>query len=120
MAVATKTRSPQTIGVALPRPGSAAFHFMLVLSSHSSGGSPFGAVPLASGPRQWGQLSSFSAAKSPPRAKDDRHHIAKISSLLMGVALLSRQHSAKCTWRPAALLRAGLFSLGFDLRHLEH
>ena len=51
IAVTTKTWSPQTIGVALPWPGSSAFHLMLVFASQVIGGSAFGAVPLASGPR---------------------------------------------------------------------
>src|ERR1700677_2595009 len=46
------------MGVALPRPDSSAFHLMFVDASHVIGGSGLGAVPLASGPRQCGQLSA--------------------------------------------------------------
>src|SRR5260370_25940689 len=63
IAVTMKTWSPQTIGVALPRPVSGAFHLMFFFSSHLMGGSPLGAVPLASGPLQWGQLSIASSAR---------------------------------------------------------
>src|SRR5260370_21461293 len=56
-AVTTKTRSPKTIGDALPRPDRGAFHLTFVFSSQVTGGSPLGAVPLASGPRHWCQFS---------------------------------------------------------------
>src|SRR5262245_52958281 len=71
MAVSTKTWSPQTMGVEAPRPGRGAFHLTLVFSSQLTGGSPRGAAPVASGPRQWGQLSSRSAP-APSRAAGKR------------------------------------------------
>ena len=52
-----KTLSPQTIGVELPIPGISNFHLILVSSLHLVGGVALGAVPLASGPRNWCQLS---------------------------------------------------------------
>src|SRR4029079_14684464 len=77
MAVRMKMRSPQTIGDALPRPGMATFHLTFFVVDHSVGGFPLGATPVASGPRHWGQLSSFcsptSAAFSPRTVK---HRIA--------------------------------------------
>src|SRR5262245_39650969 len=57
-------RSPQTIGDALPRPGIATFHFTFFVVDHSVGGFPFGATPVASGPRHWCQLSSFCSLMS--------------------------------------------------------
>src|SRR5947207_16011488 len=68
IAVSTNTRSPHTIGLALPRPGSRAFHLMWVVASHFVGGSAVGADPFASGPRQWCQFADFCASKSPDRA----------------------------------------------------
>ena len=44
---------------------------MFFFSSHVTGGSPFGAVPLASGPRQWGQLFNRSWAESSARARGE-------------------------------------------------
>src|SRR5437868_8385725 len=78
-AARTNTRSPHTTGVELPGPGSSVFHLMLVAASQFSGGSAFGAVPLASGPRQWCQLAYFSASKSAaaaPASARDRAHAA--------------------------------------------
>src|SRR5947207_3398251 len=68
VAVRTNTWSPQTIGVELPSLGSDAFHLTFLLASQVTGGSPRGAVPLASGPRQWCQLSSRSGGMSPADA----------------------------------------------------
>ena len=51
MAVSTKTWSFQTMGVALPRPVSGAFHLMFDVSSQVIGGFALGAVPSAAGPR---------------------------------------------------------------------
>src|SRR5947209_220524 len=68
IAVSTNTRSPHTTGEALPRPGSRAFHLMLVVASHFVGGSAVGADPFASGPRQWCQFADFAASKSSDRA----------------------------------------------------
>jgi len=48
----------------LPPPGRAAFHLTLVRASQVTGGSAFGAVPSALGPRQWCQLSARSSARA--------------------------------------------------------
>ena len=64
MAATTNTWSPQTIGVADPRPGSAAFHLMLVLASQWTGGSA-SATPSACGPRHWGQFGSAGRSAAP-------------------------------------------------------
>src|SRR4051794_3007885 len=63
-AVATKTWSPQTMGLALPRPGNGAFQRTWVLASQVTGGSPAGATPVSSGPRQRGQLADGSSART--------------------------------------------------------
>src|SRR5947208_2618244 len=60
-AVMTKTRSPHTIGEALLLPGKSTFHLMFVFASQVIGGSAVGETPVASGPRQWAQLSAGSA-----------------------------------------------------------
>ena len=60
IAVSTKTRSPQTIGDADALPGISTFQRMFFVSLHSTGGSPCGAAPVASGPRHWGQNISAS------------------------------------------------------------
>ena len=67
IAVVRKMRSPQTMGVEWPRPGIGVFQRMFVpsASSQSSGGSPSGATPVASGPRHAGQLSIASPLASP-------------------------------------------------------
>ena len=50
-AVVTNTKFPQTTGDEWPRPGSLVFQRMFFVSLHSTGGSAFGAAPVASGPR---------------------------------------------------------------------
>src|SRR5205823_1724300 len=55
MAVSTKSRSAQTIGVESPEPGSLTFHFTCSVSLQLTGGSANGAAPVASGPRHCGQ-----------------------------------------------------------------
>ena len=70
-AVRTNTWSPQTTGVALPRPTSrSAFQLMfvcLVPLGRRVGGA--GAKPLASGPRQLGQLSAAAALVANAKAR---------------------------------------------------
>src|ERR1043165_8723 len=56
IAVNTKTRSPQTAGVAVPEPGRATFQRTLFVSLHSRGGVALGATPRAGGPRHCGQF----------------------------------------------------------------
>src|SRR5439155_13221467 len=51
-----------------PELASGTFHFRFLFASQVTGGSPCGAVPLASGPRQWCQLSSRSGGTSPADA----------------------------------------------------
>jgi hypothetical protein len=79
-----KMRSPHTIGVAEPRPGSFTFHFTLLVSLHVVGGFADGATPVASGPRHCGQFGSGEAAASemprhptdnPNATRDDRNLI---------------------------------------------
>ena len=53
MAVSRNTRSPHTIGVPEPRPGTSTFQRTFFVSLHTSGGSALGATPVASGPRHW-------------------------------------------------------------------
>ena len=60
IAVVIKTYLFHTIGVENPFPGTAVLHFIFVLSLHETGGLLLGAMPLASGPRQAGQLLSMS------------------------------------------------------------
>src|SRR5437762_3042911 len=52
------------MGVALPRPGISAFHWIFVVGLHRRGGFAFADAPVASGPRQWCQLSKRSRLKS--------------------------------------------------------
>src|SRR5262245_27463938 len=80
IAVTTNTCSPQTMGVALPLPGSSAFHLIFFLSSQVSGGLARGAVPFASGPRQWCQLSSRCRGKSPASTGAAVTQVAKARS----------------------------------------
>ena len=54
------SRSPQTIGEELPRPGSSTFHLMLLVSLHASGGLAWIETPFAFGPRHCGQFRSAS------------------------------------------------------------
>src|SRR5262245_60291855 len=51
----TNTRSPQTIGDELPRPGISTFHLTFFVSLHSSGGFAVDETPVAWGPRHWAQ-----------------------------------------------------------------
>src|SRR5947209_4465814 len=81
MAVRTKTWPPQTIGVEAPLPGMAVFHLMFVRSSHFTGGSPFGAMPVASGPRHWCQLSRRSSAW----ARAPARHSASVNRAILGM-----------------------------------
>ena len=68
-----------------PVRAAAVFHLMLVLSSQLTGGSAFGAVPFASGPRHWCQLSSRSLAKSSARRLTEKSakQRAKVDNCLM-------------------------------------
>ena len=52
------------IGLAVPRPGSAIFHRTLLVSLQFMGGWASGAIPLACGPRQAGQLREKGSAAS--------------------------------------------------------
>src|SRR5438093_9185324 len=65
IAVSTKIRSAQTIGVASPEPGSLTFHFTSSVSLQVTGGSANGAAPVASGPRHCGQ-NWFTSEGIPP------------------------------------------------------
>jgi hypothetical protein len=67
-------RSPHTIGDALPRPGTATFHLMFLEVDHSVGGFPWGATPLASGPRHWCQLLAFCSSNSPAWSETAENH----------------------------------------------
>ena len=58
IAVRRKILSPQMTGEALPLPGIDTFQRMFFVSLHSTGGLPFAATPVASGPRQRGQFCS--------------------------------------------------------------
>ena len=71
-AVRMKMRSPQTIGVELPRPGRSIFHLTFFSSLHSVGGLPREAKPVPSGPRHWCQLSCCSSAPTPPHPSPSR------------------------------------------------
>src|SRR4051794_10686638 len=62
MAVWMKTLSPETIGVAVPRPGSFTFQRTFCVSLQFVGGSAPAAVPFASGPRHCGQSASAAAS----------------------------------------------------------
>lgn len=55
MAVKIKIRSPQTIGVESPAPGTLTFHLTFSVSLQVEGGSASGAAPVANGPRHCGQ-----------------------------------------------------------------
>src|SRR5262245_7790591 len=57
----------------------ATFQRTLVFSSHFTGGSPFGAMPVASGPRHWCQLSSAPFGNSSARAEGERQQRTKAS-----------------------------------------
>ena len=57
IALSTKMRFFQTIGVARPEPGILVFHLMFFSSLHSMGGFESGTVPFWVGPRQFGQVS---------------------------------------------------------------
>ena len=63
-AVSRNTWSPQTIGLALPSPGIGTFHLTWFVSLHCTGGSPYGAMPLAKGPRHWCHWCWHSEEKS--------------------------------------------------------
>src|SRR5690606_1575425 len=65
-----KTRSSQTIGLALPRPGMAVFHLTFFSGLHSSGGFAAGATPVISGPRHCGQLPSAASRARADAAKE--------------------------------------------------
>ena len=54
-AVSTNTESPHTTGLANPLPGIFTFQRMFLSSLHVTGGSAFGASPVANGPRHAGQ-----------------------------------------------------------------
>lgn len=56
-----KIRSPQTMGVAVPLPGSFTFQRTFEVSLQVTGGSALGAVPVSSGPRHPGQLCAIAA-----------------------------------------------------------
>ena len=55
-AVATKTRSPHTIGLEVPWPSIATFQATFFSSLHSSGCCAVRETPLFSGPRHWCQF----------------------------------------------------------------
>src|SRR5262245_30261543 len=92
MAVSTNTRSPQTIGDELPRPGISTFHLMFLVSLHSSGGLAVFETPVADGPRHCGQNRPASvscaagidenSAKRMTAANDDRRHGSDMKPLL--------------------------------------
>src|SRR5438552_2903592 len=65
IALRRKMRSPQTIGVASPEPGTLTFHFTWSDSLQLTGGSAIGPTPVASGPRHCGQNWLASVATSP-------------------------------------------------------
>ena len=67
-AVVTKTRSPQTTGVAEPRPGISTFQRMFFPSAHSRGGVAVLDTPVACGPRHCGQKRSAAAGRPGRRA----------------------------------------------------
>src|SRR5262245_58370878 len=50
------------IGLALPSPGILTSHFTCSVSLQRSGGFASGAVPLASGPRHWGQSALWAVS----------------------------------------------------------
>ena len=50
-AVVTKTKSAHTTGDECPKPGKGVFQIIFFPSPHSTGGFPFGADPVANGPR---------------------------------------------------------------------
>src|SRR5262249_24552844 len=62
-AVVTNTRSPQTIGLECPTPGTSAFQrtFRPVFTSQSAGSSWPSAMPRASGPRNDGHSGAMAA-----------------------------------------------------------
>src|SRR5688572_23868895 len=53
-----KILSPQTMGVAVPRPGSFTFHLMFSSSLQVVAGEASGDAPVSKGPRHFGQFSS--------------------------------------------------------------
>src|ERR1051326_4681736 len=85
-ALVTKMRSPQITGLECPRPGISVFHSTCspFSPSHSVGGAPL-PIPLAPGPRNWGQLESAAVATAAAR---------KSVESLMGYSLVRRTPAA--------------------------
>src|SRR5262245_44384318 len=62
---------------------------MLVFSSQRTGGSPLGAMPVASGPRHWCQLSSASVETSPAQAEAETDQTQKVTSASFFMAAIA-------------------------------
>src|SRR5215510_2752161 len=78
------TRSPQTIGVELPRLGNGVFHRIFFELFHSLGRFFSDATPFASGPRQAGQLAPSAVAAV--QADNDRTRGPDVNFMAVGVA----------------------------------
>ena len=90
MAVRTKTWSFHTMGEALPWPGTATFHRTFLVSSQLTGGLARGATPVATGPRNEGQLSSSASVAAKAETAVSRESAARC---FMGVGRCGRIRS---------------------------
>ena len=87
IALVTKIRSPQTIGLECASPGTATFQrrFVPVAPFHSSGSFWPSAMPEAEGPRKPGQLSSAAERRACPSWARDKARTMAASFRALGM-----------------------------------
>src|SRR5262245_49005778 len=93
-------RSPQTMGEADPRPGISTFQRTFFVSLQSSGGLADFEMPLASGPRHWGQNRSAGGAWANGRPIVKRAAAAAITTTRYRG--LTNGSSGRCSTRGAS------------------